>query len=212
MLRFQTAPDRVFTEILTEGIEMMISEITDLLEYAEDEKEEKEELKWLLPNASKVFNTKTALNTLEQMLICHKKPEVYYLNDYHYLLLYDTLENFCIIKNDLVKDAKTNKDKREISKIGSFYIEELDFDGIIDIYFFDVDFLIDADTIMELGLEGREQLNINKETFALTQGLAPHPEELMIKELKQEKAAIREPSILFGTKSKVYPDYDYLDE
>ncbi len=62
-----------------------------------------------------------------------------------------------------------------------------------------------------MGLEGREQRKISKETFALSQGLAPHPEELIIKAYQREKAVIRGPSMLFGPRSKVYPDYGYLE-
>jgi len=213
MLQFQTAPDRIFSGILTKSIEMMINIIIDLLEDVKDAEKEKEELEWLLPNAYKVFNAGTALYTLESILITHKNQEIYHLNAYHYMLLYDTLEIFCDIKNDLVNEAKTMMDKREISKIGSYYIEEIDFDGTIETYFFNTDFLIDADTMWKMGLEGREQRNIGKETFALSQGLAPHPEELIIEApFKPGKAFIREPSVLFGPKSKVYPDYGYLEQ
>ena len=212
MLQFQTAPDRIFLGILTKSIEMMINIIIDLLEDVKDAEKEKEEVEWLLPNACNVFNAETALYTLESILINHKNQGIYHLNNYHYVLLYDTLETFYGIKNNLVNEAETMRDKMEISKIGSYYIEELDFDGTIETYFFDTDFLIDADTMWEMGLEGREQSNIGKETFALSQGLAPHPEELIIKAYKQEKAVIREPSVLFGPKSKIYPDYGYLEQ
>ena len=92
-------------------------------------------MQWLLPNASKVFNARTALDTLKRMLVCHKNPNLYYLNDYHYLLLYDMLKDFCDLQNDSVREAKTKKEKGERSQMGRFHIDELDFDGIIDIFF-----------------------------------------------------------------------------
>ena len=42
---------------------------------------------------------------------CNKNQKLYYLNDYHYLLLYDTLQDFCVLQNDFVQEAKTKKEK-----------------------------------------------------------------------------------------------------
>jgi hypothetical protein len=41
------------------------------------------------------------------------------------------------------------------------------------------------------------------------QGLIPHPEELELKEYEGEKAVETDPSPYFGSKLKVYPDFDY---
>jgi hypothetical protein len=76
---------------------------------------------------------------------------------------------------------------------------------MIDIYFF----LFDPEDMFQLGLEGRKQMAINEETFAVIQGLIPHPEELELKEYKGEKAIEIDPSPYFGANSKVYPDFDY---
>jgi len=37
--------------------------------------------------------------------------------------------------------------------------------------------------------------------------LAPHPEELKIKMHKKENATVKEPTDLFGPKSRAYPDH-----
>ena len=83
---------------------------------------------------------------------------------------------------------------------------------MIDLYFFDTDFLFDSEDMMKLGLEGRKGMAFNEETFAITQGLAPHPEELKIKVHKGEKAIVLDSSPYFGSKSKVYPDFDFIEE
>jgi hypothetical protein len=142
------------------------------------------------------------------MLVCHKNSKLYYLSDYHYLLLYDTLRDFCDLQNDFVREAKTKKEKRERSQTGRFHIDELDFDGIIETYFFDTDFLGSPDTMFALGLEGRKQFRFNKEVFAITQGLAPHPEELAFKIHKGDQAITKGSPLLFSPKSKVYPDFN----
>jgi hypothetical protein len=142
------------------------------------------------------------------MLVCLEKPQLYYLNDYHYLLLYDTLSNLCDLHNDAVRACETPKDIEVIAKIGDYFIEELLFDELIDIYFFDTDFLFDAETMLQLGLKGRKEMTFNEETFSLSQGLPPHPDELKIKVHKGEKAIEIDSSPYFGEKSKVYPDFD----
>jgi hypothetical protein len=63
--------------------------------------------------------------------------------------------------------------------------------------------------MFQLGLEGRKEKAINEETFAVIQGLIPHPEELELKEYEGEKAVETDPSPYFGSKLKVYPDFDY---
>ena len=206
MLRFQSHPDKVFTAILKESIELMIDEVHNAEYFTNSKEEVSEYLKPYLPNASKVFNPKTALNTLKEMLVCLGKPQLYQLNDYHYLLLYDTLSNLCDLHNDAVRECETKEDRKQLSQIGDYFIEELLFDELVDLYFYDTDFLIDPEAMMELGHKGREQMAFNEETYAISQGLAPHPEEL---ELKVHEGAIPieiDPSPYFGSKSKVYPD------
>jgi hypothetical protein len=206
MLRFQTPPDKPFMAIITESIETMIEQIEEFACEVDSAKEVEDNFKWLLPNASRVFNIQTAINTLIRILECHQRPSMYHLNDYHYLLLYDTLDHFCAIHNDMMKDL-TPEDRIEHTKIGEYYIEMIRFNDIVDMYFFDTDFLSDPKTMLELGMDARKDMSLSNESFAISQGLSPHPEELKIKMHKKEEAVIQEPSDLFGPKSKIYPDY-----
>lgn len=170
MLRFETPPDRIFMAILEESISLMI----DLIREIKAVKDlPGNELEYLLPTAGKVFGPLTAIKTLKRILACNKRPGLYRLNDYHYLLLYDTLQYFCEIHNDMVKEAHSGFEKQRMSKVGAFYIERIDFDALIDIYFYDIDFLMDGDTMIGLGLERRKELGLNDETFGISQGMAP---------------------------------------
>jgi hypothetical protein len=208
MLRFQSHPDKVFTAILKDAIGFIIDEIYSAEYFTNSKEEVSEYLKPYLPNASKVFNPETAFNTLKEMLVCLEKPQLYYLNDYHYILLYDTLSGLCDLHNAAVRESENKEDSIEASQIGDYYIEELLFDEMIDIYFYDTDFLFDSEDMVKLGLEGREGMAFNEETFAVTQGLAPHPEELKLQVHKGEEAIILDTSPYFGSTSKVYPDFD----
>ncbi len=178
MLRFQNYPDRIFMAILTESMEIVIDQIRELLAVHRKNEVGTGTFESLMPNAASVFVAETALNTLKRMLHCHKGPGLYYLNDYHYLLLYDTLEHFCIFHNDMVRTAPNEFEKNKNTRIAGVHIEKINFDDLIDIYFFDIDFLMGQNVVMNLGLDMRKGLGIQDETFAISQGLAPHPEEL----------------------------------
>lgn len=208
MLRFESHPDKIFTAILKDGIELMIYEYHNAEYFTKSKEEASEYLKPYLPNASKVFNPLTVLPTLKEMLVCLEKPQLYQLNDYHYLLLYDTLSNLCDLHNDAVRDCETKKDRKQLSQIGDFYIEELLFDELVDIYFYDIDFLLNPEDSFQLGMEGRKNMDVSEETYAISQGLAPHPEELSLTVHESEIPIEIDPSPYFGSKSKVYPDFD----
>ena len=209
MLRFQSHPDRVFTAILKDCIVLMTDEIYDTVSFENSKEEFTEELHYLLPNARKVFTPRTALTTLKEMMVCLENPQLYYLNDYHYLLLYDTLSTMCELHNDAVIEADDKNDRIEIAQIGDYYIEELLFDEMVDIYFYDIDFLLNPDGTFDLGLKGRKSMDVSDKTFAISQGLVPHPEELSLTVLEGEIPIKTDSSPYFGSTSKVYPDFDY---
>jgi hypothetical protein len=205
MLRFETNPDDVFTAILETAIEYAIDQIKVLLgtnqldDYAR-----------ILVFSQKIYPPKLALVTLEKLLECHKKPELYNLNDYHYLLIYDALYLFSSIHNNGVKDSKTKKDRREASVIGPYRIEEIDFDAIVDLYFWDTDFLMTGQELFILGMEKRREMGISKEAFAISQEFLPHPEELTLKIYDFKPQKIRETEY-FDPVSKTYPDYSLVE-
>ncbi len=203
MLRFETPPDKIFMAIVEASIRLMIDQIKEIKSAKEDANNELEDL---LPSAGKVFDPATALKTLKRILACHKRPGLYHLNDYHYLLLYDTLLYFCEIHNDMVKDTHSKFEKQRTSRVGAFHIERIDFDALIDIYSYDTDFLMDGDTLLGLGLESRKEMGLNEETFGISQGLAPHPDELKIKVQDDEKPVLVIQSGFWGPSSRVYPD------
>ena len=206
MLRFQETPDRIFIEILKVSMEIVIDEITDLLDYSENAKEAKHELGGILPLAARVFSPQVALKTLRDMLEKLFQPELYYLNDYHYLLIYDVLQLYSGHHNDLVRRSGTKSERNSAAKIGPFHIDEIDFDRLEAVYFYDTDFLFDPEMMLSLGEEERKDMAFNPETFAITQGLAPHPEELVLKEVADETYEVPEISEHFGPGSRCYPD------
>ena len=206
MLRFQHTPDKIFIEILKAGMEIVIDEITALINYSANPKEAKSGLRAILPLAARVFSPEVALKTLREMLEKLLRPELYYLNDYHYLLIYDTLLLYSELHNDMVRISKSKTEKNAAAMIGPYRIEIIDFDRIETLYFYDTDFLFDPEVMLNLGEEEKKLMSFRPETFAITQGLAPHPEELVLKEVTDETYEVPEISEHFGPGSTCYPD------
>ena len=204
MLRFQIQSDKIFAAIVVEGLELSICRIQDLLDLNEEDLYES-----VLPFGHKVFSPREALRTLEEILKSHAKAELYDLTDYHYLLIYDALYAFTTIHNDTVRNCKTKKGKREASLIGPFRVEEIDFDAMADLFFWDTDFLLTSEASFDLGLEGRRAMGISLQSFAISLGLRPHPEELRLKIYDPQPQKVGKP-VYFGPASKVYPDYSRI--
>lgn len=208
MLGFQTPPDKIFMAVLSESMEMMINRIGETLAVHRKEAVGSFVFESLMPNASRVFAAETALTSLKHMLHCHKGPGLYRLNDYHFLLLYDTLEYFCDVHNGRVVSAPNEHERERASKVGKYHIEEIRFEGLINIYFYSTDFLTDEGAAMDLNPEEDRGSGIHDESFSIAQGLAPHPEELKINEAKEETPELSITSRFWGPGSRVYPDFD----
>lgn len=210
MLRFKIPPDAVFQAILRKSIDYAIDVISDLLQvFNHDDAGTKQELMSLFPEIGRVFPPSVAKAALMNLRTCVDRPEVYNCTEYHYLLLYDVLNFYADIHNGLVIKAKGKRTRKEASFIDPFYIEKINVDEMIDLYFFDQNFLFDAETLLKLPDSVRKTLR--PELFGLCQGLLPHPEELELKidtDMDRNRYKIESPQ-LFGPKSKEYPDFNY---
>ena len=61
------------------------------------------------------------------------------VTELHWLVLYETLKNFCATHNDLLDDF----DQRT-RPVGDYNIGEVDGEALVNIYFWDTDFLLGA--------------------------------------------------------------------
>lgn len=213
MLRFQRAPDAVFQAILRDGLSYAINFISDMRSESDpDGALSREDFTNVFPAAGKVFPPALAAETLRDLFTCLDRPEIYYLNDYHYLLLYDVLNSLSEIHNDRVSMARNKKDGKEASFVDPFSIEKIDFDEIVELYFFDIDFLTSPEVMLNLPSWFKQ--TYNPEAFALSQGLLPHPEELALKVDTIEDPLVYKVTSprYFGPESKVYPDFEFYEK
>jgi hypothetical protein len=186
MLNFSTKPDKIFTKILTDSLEKAVGKLKQF---------GKKELKDILPHASKVFDVKTAIKTMERLIVCTKSSGVYDINDYHYVLIYDALQDYCDIEEKFEYVPGT--------KIG-----KVDFSSLIFFYFHDIDFLLSKEKVLNpAAIE-----TICTETVALVLGKKPGPDELEIKLLKKEQYCLDDEGPLYGPETTVYPDSSIGEE
>ena len=55
----------------------------------------------------------------------------------------------------------------------------------LETYFWDTDFLMDAESFARLSAEAKTHLGFSPSVFGVTQGLAPHPEELVLRRAEE---------------------------
>jgi len=204
MLRFSQETDKIFTRILGEAFKLMISELTSDTDTYTKEELKGNILRYYMANAKRNFTVDTIVPVLQDLAKYNRKDGLWELNDYHYLVIYDTLRYYCDIQNDLANDSG-----EPILRINNYTIYELDFDEIIEIYFWDTDFLIEEDIFLKLGEEEKLALGVNEELFGIVTGLKPHSSELLIKSYGEGKFNPPKPDpIRFRRGCHCYPDFD----
>ena len=169
MLRFSMQPDRVFRAILHAALEVTRDTLADLADEDEDY--------WVAqyPNAARCLTAEVAVPLLDQLLAASQDAQLYQLTDYHWLLLYDCLRVYCDIHNDDVQEVS-----QCVLPVGPYQVGPIDFDLVVDLYFWDTDFLLDPTSLAALGPDGRESMGVSDEVFGIAHRLSPHPEELKI--------------------------------
>ena len=203
MLSFAQNPDIIFSQILDQafdhGIDLMIR---DHLEQGFDAN------RWelQLPHASKIFSPETAMDTAKEMRRCHQdKTGLWALNDYHYCLLYDILEEFCEVRNDEGRELEM-----PFAVFKDSEIWQVDFELLLETYFPDTDFLIPLDRMAELDDEEKKQFGFRPETFPIAMGLKPHPKELQLKLSEKGDFEPHHPSdTVYWRRTDKYPDLRY---
>jgi hypothetical protein len=189
MFDWQSWPDPVFAKIVTEALEHALDYL-DLLEPAE--------LGDAYPQVARVFTREAAEREVRRLLEAHRSERVFHLGAYHLLLLHDILFDFTEVYNDGALG--------EIVEEGTA-IRRIDFDGILTLFFRDVDFTIPLEELEGVGVEGRERLGVEDQAFNVAAGLEPHPEELVLEEVSPRgwDGPGEEPSYRPG--SAVYPSW-----
>lgn len=177
MLIFQEEPDSIFRAILHEALEYVRD--VHLICYREgyrptrNERHELDETyRDLFPELVPYFSRRRLIAVIERLLRASRDEQQWYrLTDYHWLVLYWCLQMYCDLHND---DATGTGDT-----VGPYEIERIDFDAIVDQFFFDTDFLMGS-----LLLEAEEkipgQVNATHEAWKIAAGLKPNAKDVRL--------------------------------
>ncbi len=144
------------------------------------------------PLCATCFTRELARETLLDLLVKLRLPEEYAPTEYHWLLMYECLQVQIEVLNDMplpllveqLKTLATGQDAVYLSLptrakgVAGFL---MDFDALIDAYFWDTDFLMDAELFSRLGPDAKASLGFSASVFGVVQGLSPHPDELVLR-------------------------------
>ena len=139
MFLFQEQPDPIFLAIFREALEYVRGvQLVQFREGHQPTRSERQELDefyaTLYPELVPFFSRGRLIRVIDRLLEAGRKPELYRLTDYHWMVIYRCLEMYC----DLYNDGATGTD----GKVGPYEIERIDFGAIVDRFFFDIDFLV----------------------------------------------------------------------
>ena len=191
MIYFQTKPDAVFEAILKEALASEASEIQLLLDDGVIDSWE-----GLYPETSQRLCPYEAVRVLVQLSAAVSDSHVYRLTDLHWLVLYETLKNFCATHNDLLDDFD-----QHTRPVGDYKIGEVDGEALVTIYFWDTDFLFCNRKKTGAGQTSNARRCNDAEESSSEQGIVI-PALEPVSELGW---IVREP--LFQAGSTRYPDY-----
>ena len=150
------------------------------------------------PLSATCFTPELARATLVDLVAKLRLPEEYVPTDYHWLLMYECLQGQIERLNEdplsplvnLLTTLATAQDALYLTlptrskDVAGFSI---DFDALVDMYFWDTDFLLDAEQFARLEPDAKASLGFSPSVFGVVQGLAPHPDELVLRRAAEDE-------------------------
>jgi len=193
MLRFPCPLTAAATEIFVSCLEISSDVVIDLAPP--------DEWRAACPLSAQCFTPELARETLLDLLAKLRLPEEYVPTEYHWLLMYECLKVLIEVLNDdplpsLVEQLTTVATAQDglylflptrVKDVAGFHI---DFDALVDTYFWDIDFLMDAERFSQLGADAKTRLGFSPSVFGVVQGLSPHPDELVLR--RSEEFGLRQ--------------------
>ena len=183
MLYFRTQPDAVFIPFVSQALNYELQAVRRVASHNDTDA-------WLVeyPSVGMLFTPYSALITLEDLLVAHEASMVYRLTDYHWLLLYESLKNYCLWHNDQVYDESVS-----FTMLGGYRFGLVDFETMADRYFWDQEF-------MELLYADADESDCcpcgdytDSSDIDLSYGLRPHPDKLQLIPVEEPAWRIPEP-------------------
>lgn len=196
MIYFQTKPDSVFSAILEEALQSGLAEATLIAQ-----EEDCESWEGLFPVCANWFTPQMAVLAVKQLLQACQDPRVYRIPDTYWLLVYECLSTFCAAHNDFIED------EREAQKtVGPFRLGYLDCGSMVQIYFWDTDFLMHANSNITLALCPCDDQMETERTKDEENGWPPVMGKL--EPVEEVLWRVEAPDEFFHSESDQYPDQE----
>jgi hypothetical protein len=184
MLRFSCPLTAAATELFVSCLEISADLMLDL--------DSPEAWRDAYPLCAACFTPELARETLVDLGAKLRLPEEYVPTEYHWLLLYECLQTLLEVLNDDPLPAIVTQLTTLATAQDALYLSlptrgkgrtrfHIDFDTLVDTYFWDTDFLLDAEQFSQLSADAKTLLGFSPSVFGVVQGLAPHPDELVLK-------------------------------
>ena len=196
MIYFTRKPDPIFSRILHEALEEASDDIREVIARGDKEGWEMD-----YPCCSRCFTAEAAAAVVKQLLGINKEPDPYRITDYHYLLLFDCLRNYCDQFNMVAEEEPEG-----VLAVGEYKLREIDFEGLIEMFFWDTDFVYSHELIEGIGEKLRKEMGMTDEVFGIAEGWEPHGEELRVERLDRVGWDETDFDELFRVGSIRYPD------
>ena len=184
MLRFADQLTPAATAIFVMCLDLAADEVSDF--------DLPEAWREVYPHSARCFTPELARATLMDLVDKLRLPEEYVPTDYHWLLLYECLQGQVAALNEDPLPPLVNLLAALATAQDALYLSlptrtqdtagfSIDFDALVDAYFWDIDFLLNAETFARLSPDEKTSLGFSPSTFGVVQGLAPHPDELVLR-------------------------------
>lgn len=176
MIEFQTEPDPIFLAILTEALAWTREELYPYVDSYQATQEEvaslDEQYPIQHPHLSRYFSREEAREQVERLRAALGDETLYRLSDYHWLILYVSLSDFADLHNDGALDPD--------GRVGSYIIDTIDADHIVETFFFDTDFLLGPEFLVADERRIDVVPDVTPEARKIAAGIKPDPEDLAL--------------------------------
>jgi hypothetical protein len=198
MIAFQETPDPILLAIVDEAL-AHVREV-HLLRYragyrpnGTECRELDESYRDLFPRLAPLFTRVELVRVIGRLRRANRDGRRWYaLTDYHWLVLHECLHAYC----DLHNDGMTG------DHVGRYEIERIDFDAIVEQFFFDTDFLMGA-TLLLAEEAAPGQLRVTRQAWKIAAGLRPEGNDLRL-------IPVADPAGVRGESSPPLPMFGYV--
>jgi len=188
MLRFASPLTPAATELFLSCLAIAADVVVDL--------DRPEEWREAYPLSAACFTPELARETLLDLGAKLRLPEEYVPTEYHWLLMYECLQTLIEVLNDDPLSSLVAQLTTLVTAQDALYLSlptqgkrgarfPIDFDTLVDTYFWDTDFLLDAEHFARLDPDAKASLGFSPSVFGVIQGLAPHPAELVLRKAEE---------------------------